>query len=109
MRHVLIAAAALAIGGFASTAVTAQTYQAGGPDRVGNMCKVVTDDRGDDSYGFYAPCGAQALAQAPAVERAPKLQAAYDAGGPNRVGNMCKVDTDDRGDSSFGYYAPCGR
>ena len=50
MRHVLIAAAALAVSGFvASTAANAQViYQAGGPDRVGNMCKVATDTRGDE-------------------------------------------------------------
>jgi hypothetical protein len=67
MRHVLIAAAALAVGGFvAATSANAQTlYVAGGPNKVGNMCKVVTDDRGDQSFGYYEPCGQQAVASAP--------------------------------------------
>ncbi len=66
MRHVLIAAAALAVAGFAASNVAkAQTYQAGGPMQVGSMCKVVTDDRGDQSFGYYQACGGQALASAP--------------------------------------------
>ena len=48
MRHILIAAAALAVSGFAaSTAAKAQTYQAGAPVQVGNMCKVNTDNNGE--------------------------------------------------------------
>jgi len=71
MRHFLIAAAALAIGGLAaSTAVNAQTYNAGGPTKVGNMCKVATDNNGDmDNYGFYEPCGQQAVASSPRRRR----------------------------------------
>jgi hypothetical protein len=71
MRHVLIAAAALAVCGFvASTAANAQViYQAGGPLKIGNMCKVATDQRGDDSYGYYEPCGEQAVASAPRRKR----------------------------------------
>ena len=70
MRHILIAAAALAVSGFvASTVAKAQTYQAGGPMQVGSMCKVGTDDRGDDSYGYYQPCGQQAVASAPRRKR----------------------------------------
>ena len=31
------------------------------------MCKVDTDDNGEmDNYGYYAPCGQQAVASAPA-------------------------------------------
>ncbi|HZD89364.1 MAG TPA: hypothetical protein VE224_04655 [Pseudolabrys sp.] len=71
MRHVLIAAAALAVCGFvASSAAQAQVaYQAGGPMKVGSMCKVGTDDRGDDSYGYYQPCGYQSVAEAPVKRR----------------------------------------
>ena len=71
MRHVLIAAAALALGGFvASTSANAQmAYVAGGPNKVGNMCKVGTDTRGDDSYGYYEPCAQQAVASAPRRSR----------------------------------------
>ena len=49
MRHVLIAGAVIAGSGFvATTAANAQvTYQAGGPDRIGNMCQVATDARGE--------------------------------------------------------------
>ncbi|HZD89363.1 MAG TPA: hypothetical protein VE224_04650 [Pseudolabrys sp.] len=31
----------------------------------------------------------------------------YVAGGPMQVGGWCMKDTDDRGDSSFGYFEPC--
>ena len=66
MRHVLIAAAALATSGLLATAANAQTYEAGGPVQVGNMCRVSTDGSGMDAYGYYAPCAIQASAQAPA-------------------------------------------
>jgi hypothetical protein len=71
MRHVLFAAAALAVCGFAaSTAANAQVvYQAGGPTKIGNMCQVITDDRGDQSFGYYEPCGGQAVASAPRRQR----------------------------------------
>ncbi len=63
MRQVLIAAAALAVGGILVTSVAkAQTYVAGGPVRVGNMCLVDTDGMGNASYGYYAPCAQQAQA-----------------------------------------------
>jgi hypothetical protein len=69
MRHVLIAAAALAAAGFAAatpaSAQSAMPYVAGGPERVGNMCIVKTDSIGNDDYGYYAPCGQQAQARAP--------------------------------------------
>lgn len=79
MRHILIAAAGLvACGMLASTAAQAQTFQsngavfeAGGPARIGNMCKVTTDDQGNDSFGYYAPCAVQAQASAP-VAPAPR-------------------------------------
>ena len=56
MRHLLIAAAALAVGGLlASTAARAEMlYYPGGPERSGNMCQISTD--GDKNYGFWAPC-----------------------------------------------------
>jgi len=68
MRHVLIAAAALAIGGFVASAANAQSspaYDAGGPTKVGNMCAVNADGVGNDNYGYYTPCGQQAVASAP--------------------------------------------
>jgi hypothetical protein len=79
MRYILIAAGLAASALVTSPAVQAQTfqpngsafepgavYQAGGPDRVGNMCKVMTDDQpGDEAYGYYEPCASQALASAP--------------------------------------------
>ncbi|HEU5020159.1 MAG TPA: hypothetical protein VFT69_19530 [Pseudolabrys sp.] len=75
MRHILIAAAGLiACGMLASTAAQAQTFQSngavfepGGPARIGNMCKVTTDDQGNDAFGYYAPCAVQAQASAPAA------------------------------------------
>ncbi len=76
MRHILIAASALAVAGiFTSAPASAQqagapTYFAGGPMQIGSWCKVATDQiRGDDSYGFYQPCGGQALASAPRRKR----------------------------------------
>lgn len=73
MRHVLIAAAALAAVGFAATtpasAQSAMPYEAGGPVRVGNMCIVNTAPDYNDSYGYYAPCGQQAQASAPRRKR----------------------------------------
>ncbi len=112
MRHVLFAAAALAIGGFvASTVADAQTFQGGSPGRIGNLCKVATDANGDmDNYGYYEPCGRQARAQAPAREIAPTQVHGFQGGSPARVGTMCKVATDLNGDmDNYGYYAPCGR
>ncbi len=71
MRHFLITTAALAIGALVvSTAAKAQSYNAGGPTKVGSMCKVATDLNGDmDNYGFYEPCGQQAVASAPRRKR----------------------------------------
>jgi hypothetical protein len=78
MRHILIAASLAAFGLLTGSAVQAQVqpsgpafepgavYQAGAPNRVGNMCKVMTDDQpGDEAYGYYEPCASQALASAP--------------------------------------------
>lgn len=71
MRHILIAAAALAACGFiASSPARAQQgsppYAAGGPDRIAGWCKVSTDDNTEvDNYGYMVPCGGQAMAQAP--------------------------------------------
>jgi len=58
MRRVLIAAAAVAACGLITTgSAFAQTqYQAGGPSRIGNMCRVGTDDGGSAAYGYYRPC-----------------------------------------------------
>lgn len=72
MRHVLIAAAALAVGGFAAPTANAQNtlpYVAGGPERIGNMCIVKTDSVGNDDYGYYAPCAQQVRASAPRRNR----------------------------------------
>ena len=110
MRHLLVAAAALAVGGFVvSTTVHAETlFYPGGPNRVGAMCQVNAD--GENFYGYVAPCPAapasakraalRAYDQAPAVGGS-----AFYAGGPNRVGNMCQVNAD--GENFFGYLAPC--
>ena len=71
MRHILIAAAALtAVGFIVSAPVQAQEssppYVAGGPDKVADWCKVSTDGNPEvDAFGYYAPCGSQAMAQAP--------------------------------------------
>jgi hypothetical protein len=70
MRHVLIAAAALAAGGLLmSNAALAQQgappYVAGGPVKVGSWCLMKTDSLGNDAFGYYAPCGQQAVASAP--------------------------------------------
>jgi hypothetical protein len=72
MRYILIAAAFTAGAFLATTAAKAQVaYHAGGPVQIGNMCRVNTDTAADggqqlDRYGYYAPCGNDALAQAPA-------------------------------------------
>jgi hypothetical protein len=75
MRHILITAAALAVGGFfASSPASAQQgapgYTAGGPQQVAGWCKMATDDNGDmDNYGYHVPCGGQALASEPRRSR----------------------------------------
>lgn len=57
MRHILIAAAAIAVSGLlASTGVRAETpFQSGGPTKSGQQCKIITDD-GAEMYGYYATC-----------------------------------------------------
>ena len=71
MRHLLIAAAALSIGGLmASSAFADMLFTPGGPKQLGSMCRTTTDDFGVDSYGYWAPCPQQAQAQAQPV-RAP--------------------------------------
>ena len=111
MRHILFAAAAFAASAFLATAAAnAQVaHQAGGPDRIGNMCKVTTDGNTDmDGYGYYEPCGNQASAQAPAPRRAAPARADYEAGGPQRSGSTCKVTTDGNTDvDAYGYYEQC--
>jgi hypothetical protein len=66
MRHILTAAAAIAVSGLlASTAVRAETpFNAGGPAKAGQQCKVITDD-GAEMYGYYANCslGSQPVAR----------------------------------------------
>lgn len=52
-------------GMIASSAV-AQNYDPAGPVRVGNMCKVITGNHEVGAYGYYAPCGYRAVAEAPA-------------------------------------------
>lgn len=63
MRHILIATAALAVGGFIAAgpalAQQAPNYQPGGPHQVAGWCKVVSShDLGSDAYGYYKPCAA---------------------------------------------------
>jgi hypothetical protein len=57
MRHILTAVAAIAVSGLlASTAVRAETpFNAGGPAKAGQQCKVITDD-GAEMYGYYTTC-----------------------------------------------------
>ena len=80
MRHLLIAAAALSVGGLMASSAFAQTYAPGsgayassgmvfvpgGPKKLGSMCQVATDDFGNDSYGYWRACPQEAQAQAPA-------------------------------------------
>ncbi len=75
MRHILITVAALAVGGLlASSPASAQqgspSYAAGGPEQVAGWCKVNADLNGEmDNFGYYAPCGGQALASEPRRSR----------------------------------------
>lgn len=74
MRHVLIAAAVLAVGGFfASGPALAQQgaplYQPGGPEQIAGWCKVVSSHNfGADAYGYYQPCPGASMAYAPKRE-----------------------------------------
>ena len=70
MRHILIAAAALAVGGFmASSPASAQqgspVFVAGGPEQVAGWCKVTTDAQGNDSFGYYQACPGASFASEP--------------------------------------------
>lgn len=58
MRHFLAAAAAIAVCGFlASTAVRAEPlFEPGGPVKVGDMCKTMTNQAGGPEYGYYTQC-----------------------------------------------------
>ena len=110
MRHLLTAAAAFAVSGLLlSAAAQAQSaYDAGGPERVGTLCKVSTDGMGNDSFGYYAPCAPKAAAVRSAERayaRAPSSN--FEAGGPLKSAGLCKVTTDGMGNDSFGYMAPC--
>jgi len=118
MRRVLTAAAAVAACGLiTSGSAFAQTqYQAGGPSRVGNMCRVGTDEGGSAAYGYYQPCPQNQPAQkaakaAKAAKPSPietgQADTQYQAGGPSRIGNMCRVGTDEGGSAAYGYYRPC--
>ncbi len=73
MRHMLIAAAALAACGFiASTSANAESappYEAGGQVKIAGWCLVNTDTDGGGSYGYYTACAEQARAQAPRWHR----------------------------------------
>lgn len=62
MRRVLIATAFAAGAALATTAANAQImpYDRGGPQKIGDMCKVITDnDGGTERYGYYKPCADQ--------------------------------------------------
>jgi hypothetical protein len=109
MRHILTAAAAIAVSGLLlSTAAVAQ-YQQGGPTQANGQCKVSTDGGGNDSYGYMAPCAPSAAAPSgggtAAFARAPS--GGYEAGGAKEAGGQCKVSTDGGGNDSYGYMAPC--
>jgi hypothetical protein len=58
MRNLLVAAAALAVGGFlALTSARADmVFNAGGPLRQGNMCQFTTDPGDNGNFGYWAPC-----------------------------------------------------
>ena len=112
MRHLLIAAAALAVGGLvASTVARAEVlFYPGGPNRVGAVCQIQTD--GENFYGYVAPCpAAPAKAKRAAMRAYDQAPApggsAFYAGGPTRVGTMCQIQTD--GENFFGYLAPCAK
>jgi len=57
MRHILTAAAAIAVSGLlASSGVRAETpFNSGGAAKTGTQCKVITDD-GAEMYGYYTTC-----------------------------------------------------
>lgn len=69
MRNILLAGAALAAVGLSAPTFAQTVYEPGGPTRVGNMCQVVTDDQGNRSFGYMAPCPEQ---PAPAAVRSKK-------------------------------------
>jgi hypothetical protein len=109
MRHILTAAAAIAVSGLLlSTAAVAQ-YQAGGPVNAGGLCKVSTDGMGNDSFGYYGPCapGAAAAPSSGAAAYARAPSGGFEQGGPSRAGSLCKVSTDGFGNDTYGYMAPC--
>jgi hypothetical protein len=59
MRHVIIAAAALAISGAFAAAKAEPIFEPGGPVKVGNSCKVMTQVGGNEA-GYYGPCPKEA-------------------------------------------------
>ena len=73
MRHILIAAAALAAFGFVSTTARAQqgqpAFEGGGPAQVAGWCKVTTDGQGNDTFGYYEPCSNASMASEPRRSR----------------------------------------
>ena len=65
MRHILTAAAAIAVCGIlSSVSAQAMDFIPGGPKQVGNMCRVSTYSNDSDYFGYWAPCPEQTVAQA---------------------------------------------
>lgn len=66
--RILAIAAALAVGGFVVSAPAfaqqgAPAYVRGGPQQVGNWCKVISGTHFNSQfYGYYTPCAATAKA-----------------------------------------------
>lgn len=115
MRHALIAVAALAVGGFlASSAARAEMlFYAGGPVKQGTLCQFNTDMSGDQKYGYWGPCPAQArparVAGRRALDYVPARAGLFYAGGPVKLGGMCQYDTDMSGDQKYGFWGPCAQ
>ncbi len=114
MRHLLIATAALAVGGFVATAQAESVFYPGGPTKQNTMCQVNTDMSGDQKFGYWEPCPAQARASRAmaraAYDYAPAARSgAFYAGGPAKAGTLCQYNTDMSGDQKFGYWGPCAK
>jgi hypothetical protein len=72
MRHIIAAAAAIAVCGLlASTTVRADPlFEAGGPAKIGALCHVSTDQNGNDSYGYFTGCPGEPVKVAKRTKKA---------------------------------------
>jgi hypothetical protein len=72
MRTLIVAAAALTVGGMLATSARADMlFNAGGPLRQGNMCQITTDMGDNGNFGYWAPCPDQPVSAAKRT-RAPR-------------------------------------